>query len=100
MGFQVVQFPLHISAQVRFYPDSCVQIGGDCLQTVRRCGAEQEKPGGIQVDHRRGIVYQILQGIRRALVMRDRYTVLFYLRDQGLLEEYSERATDMLLDSL
>ena len=40
----------------------------------------------------------ILNGIRRALVMRDRYTILFYLRDLGKLEEYSERATDMLLD--
>lgn len=43
---------------------------------------------------------EILRGIRRALVMRDRYTVLFYLRDQGLLEEYSERAADMLLAGL
>ena len=39
----------------------------------------------------------ILAGIRRALVLRDRYTVLFYLRDAGKFEEYAERATDKLL---
>ena len=40
----------------------------------------------------------ILAGIRRALVMRDRYTVLFYLRDRGLLDRYAERAADRLLE--
>ena len=39
----------------------------------------------------------ILAGIRRALTMRDRYTILFYLRDQGLLEHYAQRATEKLL---
>ena len=39
----------------------------------------------------------ILDGIHRALIMRDRYTVLFYLRDIGKFEEYAERATDLLL---
>ena len=39
----------------------------------------------------------ILDGIRRALVMRDRYTILFYLRDTGKFDEYAERATDALL---
>ena len=39
----------------------------------------------------------ILAGINRALVMRDRYTILFYLRDIGKLEEYAVRATDKLL---
>jgi len=39
----------------------------------------------------------ILAGIKRALVMRDRYTILFYLRDMGRFEEYAERATDRLL---
>ena len=42
----------------------------------------------------------ILRGIRRALVMRDRYTVLFYLRDAGLLDAYAERAADRLLELL
>ena len=38
----------------------------------------------------------ILTGIKRALVMRDRYTILFYLRDQGKFEEYAEYAADAL----
>ena len=42
----------------------------------------------------------IVDGIRRALIMRDRYTILFYLRDQGKFEEYAEKATDALLDLL
>ena len=42
----------------------------------------------------------ILGGIHRALVMRDRYTILFYLRDQGKLDEYAERAIDELLKVL
>ena len=42
----------------------------------------------------------ILAGIKRALVMRDRYTVLFYLRDRGLLDAYAERATERLLQLL
>ncbi len=33
-------------------------------------------------------------GFRRAVVMRDRYTILFYLRDRGLLEEYIEKTVD------
>ena len=40
----------------------------------------------------------ILAGIKRALTMRDRYTILFYLRDKGKLEEYAEKATDKLLE--
>ena len=39
----------------------------------------------------------IVDGIRRALIMRDRYTILFYLRDQGKFDEYAEKATDKLL---
>ena len=42
----------------------------------------------------------ILAGIKRALIMRDRYTILFYLRDIGKFEEYAERATDKLLEIL
>jgi glycerol-1-phosphate dehydrogenase [NAD(P)+] len=40
----------------------------------------------------------ILSGIKRALTMRDRYTILFYLRDKGRLDEYAEKATDKLLE--
>lgn len=40
----------------------------------------------------------IIAGIKRALVMRDRYTILFYLRDLGKLDEYAERAADRLLE--
>ena len=40
---------------------------------------------------------EIIDGIHRALVMRDRYTILFYLRDIGKLEEYAQAATDRLL---
>ena len=42
----------------------------------------------------------ILAGIKRALIMRDRYTILFYLRDKGMLEDYAIRATDKLLELL
>ena len=42
----------------------------------------------------------ILDGIHRALVMRDRYTILFYLRDQGKFDEYAVKATDKLLEIL
>ena len=42
----------------------------------------------------------MLAGIRRALVMRDRYTILFYLRDKGMLDDYASRAVDMLLERL
>ncbi len=36
------------------------------------------------------------RSIRRALIMRDRYTILFYLRDQGLLEKYIPIAAERL----
>ncbi|MBQ9085694.1 MAG: sn-glycerol-1-phosphate dehydrogenase [Clostridia bacterium] len=39
---------------------------------------------------------ELVKGIKRALIMRDRYTILFYLRDQGKFEEYAERAADRL----
>ncbi len=42
----------------------------------------------------------IIDGIHRALIMRDRYTILFYLRDLSRFEEYAQRATDALLDTL
>lgn len=42
----------------------------------------------------------VVAGIRRALGMRDRYTVLFYLRDHGMFEDYAERASDRLTELL
>ena len=42
----------------------------------------------------------IIDGIRRALIMRDRYTILFYLRDKGEFDWYAEQATDELLKIL
>lgn len=39
----------------------------------------------------------IIASINRALIMRDRYTILFYLRDKGMLDDYAQRAADMLL---
>lgn len=42
----------------------------------------------------------MIAGIKRALIMRDRYTILFYLRDMGKFEEYAEKATDELLKVL
>ena len=42
----------------------------------------------------------IIDGIHRALIMRDRYTILFYLRDAGKFEEYAEKSTDALLNTL
>lgn len=38
----------------------------------------------------------VLMGIRRALSLRDRYTILFYLRDRGLFETYAVYATNSL----
>lgn len=35
----------------------------------------------------------MLRGVKRALGLRDRYTILFYLRDRGLFERYAEYAT-------
>lgn len=42
----------------------------------------------------------MLDGIHRALIMRNRYTLLFYLRDQGKFEEYAEKATDKMIELL
>lgn len=41
---------------------------------------------------------EIINGIKRALVLRDRYTVLFYLRDKGMLERYADYAANKLLE--
>jgi len=40
----------------------------------------------------------IIAGIKRALTMRDRYTILFYLRNMGKLDEYAEIAANKLLE--
>lgn len=37
------------------------------------------------------------KSIFRALAMRDRYTILFYLSERGILEEYSKKAIQRLL---
>jgi len=42
----------------------------------------------------------LVEGIRKALVLRDRYTVLFYLRDNGLFERYAVEAPERLLKKL
>lgn len=39
----------------------------------------------------------VLRGIKRALTLRDRYTILFYLRDRGDFERYAEHAAKKLL---
>lgn len=43
---------------------------------------------------------KIRDGIHAALTLRDRYTVLFYLRDRGLFESYAERASQKLVSIL
>lgn len=43
---------------------------------------------------------KIVRSVYRALTMRDRYTILFYLRDRGLLERYTEYAADEFLKNL
>ena len=40
----------------------------------------------------------IVRGLHYALTLRDRYTLLFYLRDHDLFEEYVERAADRFLE--
>ncbi|MBR3961375.1 MAG: sn-glycerol-1-phosphate dehydrogenase [Clostridia bacterium] len=40
---------------------------------------------------------KILSGIKRALTLRDRYTILFYLRDKGLYDKYAEYAAEELV---
>lgn len=40
---------------------------------------------------------KILSGIKRALTLRDRYTILFYLRDKGLYDNYAEYAAEELV---
>ncbi len=40
---------------------------------------------------------RIIRGIKRALTLRDRYTILFYLRDCRMLDFYAEKAADELI---
>ena len=43
---------------------------------------------------------RMLRGVHRALTLRDRYTILFYLRDRNLLETYAAYAVDALCEAL
>jgi len=43
---------------------------------------------------------KILTGIQKGLILRDRYTVLFYLRDKGWFDRYAQYATDKMLEKL
>lgn len=43
---------------------------------------------------------RILRGINRALSLRNRYTILFYLRDNGDFNRYANYATKKLLEKL
>lgn len=40
------------------------------------------------------------KSVMRALGLRDRYTILFYLNDRGLLEDYAKRASKSLCERL
>ena len=40
----------------------------------------------------------VMRAIKRALTLRDRYTILFYLRDRGLLERYADHAARQFLE--
>lgn len=40
----------------------------------------------------------IIRSVRRALPLRDRYTILFYLRDHGMLERYADYAAKKLFN--
>ncbi len=44
-------------------------------------------------------VQRMRDGFRRALAMRDRYTILFYLRDRGTLERDTEEAIRLFCES-
>lgn len=41
---------------------------------------------------------EVINSINCALILRDRYTILFYLRDRGLLERYADYATKKLFN--
>lgn len=43
---------------------------------------------------------KILRGIKRALTLRDRYTILFYLRDRGTFDRYAEYALRCLEEKI
>ncbi len=43
---------------------------------------------------------KMIRSVYKAITLRDRYTVLFYLRDRGLLERYTEYAVDRFLESI
>lgn len=41
---------------------------------------------------------ELVASVRRALLLRDRYTILYYLNDRNLLEDYADYAADSLLN--
>ena len=43
---------------------------------------------------------KMVRSVYKAITLRDRYTVLFYLRDRGLLERYTEYAVDRFLENI
>lgn len=43
---------------------------------------------------------KILRGIKRALTLRDRYTILFYLRDRKMFDRYAEYAAEKMRERL
>jgi glycerol-1-phosphate dehydrogenase [NAD(P)+] len=43
---------------------------------------------------------KILNGIKRSLTLRERYTILFYLRDNGLFDDYATYATEEFLKNI
>ncbi len=65
-----------------------------CFDAIEKFCIKMKMPN-ITLDRQ-----EILQGIHRALTLRDRYTILFYLRDRGLFERYAQEAADRLLKKL
>ncbi len=41
---------------------------------------------------------KMVRSVFKAVTLRDRYTILFYLRDKGLLERYTEYAVDRFIE--
>lgn len=64
------------------------------FDAVERFCTEMKMPNPIKDKQR------MYDGIMRALPMRNRYTILFYLNDRGLLEDYARRAVDTFINRL
>lgn len=41
---------------------------------------------------------RVVDGIKKALVLRDRYTILFYLRDKGMFDRYAKECARELIE--